>query len=218
MKKGIIVSLIVGLIASAVAVAPAQAGKKKPIEHTLYMHGPSQFGELDGVEWFNQGAGPKSLLTMTPEEPAAGPPKSMTYQNPALNDECTGLPLAFPTFTTDFAGTIVGDAKLTLNLVGTPGTIKARIWADMGAFVGCNEGYVPPASEVDVPVAPGQSTVEVTFPKLKLKGTYMLMVEVLALSGEAAPAGGVGRLLYDSTDAATSLTFNCIPASGKSCV
>ena len=218
MKKSLVVTMMLGLVASALVVAPAEAKKKaKPVEHTLYLHGVNQFGEADGVQWFNDGAGPESVTTMSPEEPASGPPKSMNYFNPGLNDQCTGLPLAFPTFTTPVNGTIVGDATMKLHFLSAPATIQARIWTDIGAFVGCNEAYVEPASEVDIEIPPGQSEVEVTFPKLKLKGTYLLMVEILAYSGDAYE-GQVGRLLYDSDTTASSITFDCVPGAGKSCV
>ncbi len=212
---GVVLGLLVG-----VYMLPAQAKKKKkakPVATTMFMHGPSPFGEVDGAQWLADGNGPVSPLTMDGVEPAAGPPKSMNYFSPALNDQCTGLPLAFPTFTGNLVGTIVGDAKMTLHFVSAPTTIKARIWADIGAFSACNEAHIEPASEVDVEVPGGQGEVEVVFPDLKLTATQHIMIEILAPSS-AEWGGKVGRLLYDSTDAASQITFGCVPASGKSCL
>lgn len=222
MKKFLTLALAVGLVAGAIA-SPAVAGKKKkvkPVKTTLYMHGQAPAGEADGLQWLADGAGPQSPMTLDTNEPTDPAPKSMNYFSPLLNDECTGLPLGFPTFTGPLAGTIVGDAKMTLHFASAPATIKARIWADVGAFSACNssagENYIEPASEVDVEVPAGSNAVEVVFPKLKLKSTSFVMIEVLALSGTDYK-GQVGRLLYDSTATPSSITFNCIPVKGKSC-
>ncbi|MDQ3878431.1 MAG: hypothetical protein M3290_08815, partial [Actinomycetota bacterium] len=134
--------------------------------------------------------------------------------NPALNDECTGLPTAFPTFSGKLTGTIVGDAHLTAYFLSAPATLKARLWVDTPVF-SCNDAYIAPAAEVDVDVPPGQNSVDITFPKLNLTATQSILIEVLAPSGTDYK-GQVGRLLYDSTNAATSLKFNCIPAAGAS--
>lgn len=211
MRKALIVALVSGLIAGAL-VGPATAGKKKPkpVATTMYFHAPSQFGEVDGAQWAADGfAKPPGFLDAT--EPAAGPPKSQSLGNPALNTQCAGLPLGFPTFQGDFAGTIVGDATIIANFVSPPGTVTARLWTDTPAF-SCNEGYIAPASEVVVDVPAGQNEVEIVFPDLNLPGQSWILLELL---GEGATYEG--RLLYDSSDAMTRLEFNCIPASGKSC-
>lgn len=218
MKKLLTLALVLGLLGAAVG-SPAVAAKKKkkkPVQTTLYMHGQAPFGEIDGAQWTADGFGPQSPMTLDAEEPTDPAPKSMNYFSPALNDQCTGLPLAFPTFTGPLAGTIVGDAKMTLHFASAPATIKARIWADVGAFSQCNDNYIEPASEVDVEVPAGSNAVEVEFKKLKLKSTSFIMIEILALSGTDY-RGQVGRLLYDSSSAPTSITFGCVPAKGKSC-
>ncbi len=222
MRKLLIVALTAGLVAASLTT-PAAAGKKKakPVETTLFMHGQAPFGEVDGAQWFADGLGAQSPMTLDTEEPSGALPKSMNFFSPLLNDECTGLPLGFPTFTGALAGTIVGNAKMTLHFASAPSTIKARLWTDVGAFAGCNssagENYIEPASEVDVVVPPGQSSVEVVFPKLKQKAAGSIMIEVLALSGSDYK-GQVGRLLYDAPSAATNIVFDCIPAKGsKTC-
>lgn len=218
MKKLLTLVMVFGLIAGAL-VTPGVAAKKKakPVKTTLYMHGQSPSGEVDGAQWAADGFSPQSPLTLDAEEPSDPLTKSMNYFSPGLNDQCTGLPLAFPTFMGPLVGTIKGDAKMTLHFASAPATIKARIWADIGAFSACNDNYIEPASEVDVEIPAGQNAVEVTFPKLKLKAMSFIMIEVLALSGTDYK-GELGRLLYDSSSAPTSITFKCIPAKGKSCV
>ena len=219
MIKRLVILGLAGSLVTGAMVMPAEAGKKKkpkaaaPVATTMFMHGPSPFGEVDGADWMANGAGAESPLTLDGVAPTGGQPKSMAYYSPALNDQCTGLPLAFPTFTGKLTGTIVGDAKMTLHFLSAPGTIKARIWADIGAFTMCNDDYVEPASEVDVVIPPGQSKVEVTFPGLNLPALSSVMIEVLALGGTDYK-GQVGRLLYDATTADSKIEFGCVPPSG----
>lgn len=222
MKKLVVLALAMGLVAGS--MLPAAAGKKKakPVETTMYMHGVAPFGEADGAQWFADGAGPQSPMTLDGEEPSGAAPKSMNYFSPALNDQCTGLPLAFPTFTGSLNGTMVGDAKMTLHFASAPAKVTARLWTDVGAFTGCNssagENYIEPASEVQVDVPGGNSSVEVVFPGLKQKAVGSIMIEVLVLSGSDYK-GEVGRLLYDSTGTPSNIVFGCVPPKGaKSCL
>jgi hypothetical protein len=217
LRKMLVVGLAAGVVAGAL-VMPAQAKKKKPkppppVATTMFMHGPSPIGELDGAQWLADGSSPESPMTLDGVAPTGGQSKSQAYFSPALNDQCTGLPAAFPTFTGKLIGTIVGDAKLTLHFMSAPATIKARIWADIGAFTMCNDDYVEPVAEVDVEIPAGQSKVEVVFPGLNLPATASIMIEVLAPSGTDWGAQ-VGRLLYDSTTTDSKIEFGCIPPSG----
>ncbi len=202
--------MLICVVALIAAVQPAQAAKK-PVKTTLYLHGVDAAGELDGVNWYANGAPGTSPMKMDGTEPAAGPPKSMRYATPGLNTQCTGLPLGFPTWEGNINGTIVGDATLSLHFVSNPSRITARLWTDTPVF-SCNEAYVAPASEVIVDVPAGQSVVDVVFPKLKLKSSFNVLIEILG-----AGVSGQGRVLYDSSDYASALTFKCIPASGSRC-
>lgn len=218
MRKFLIATLVAGLVAGMV-VSPATAGKKKkkakPVATTLYFHGSAPFGEADGVQWFADGTGTPPG-TLTPDEPTDAQPKSQNFFSPALNDQCTGLPLAFPTFQGSLEGKIVGDVKLFANFLSAPATVTARLWTDVPVF-SCNEAYVEPASEVQVDVPPGNNEVEIVFEDLDLPSQAWVLVEILAPSGTDY-RGQVGRLLYDSTSAATRLEFQCVPSSGSSCV
>jgi hypothetical protein len=213
----LVATLAFGIAGGSAAAKKKKKKKAKPVETTLYMHGPSQFGEVDGVEWFAGGGAGMSPLTLDTNEPGAGQPKSMNYFSPPFNDQCTGLPLAFPTFNGDVTGTIVGDATLKLNFLSAPATgVLARIWADVPPFSACNDAYIEPASEVAFDIPAGRNEVEVVFEDLNLKSQSFVLIEVLAMSG-ADWRGQTGRLLYDSADAASSFTFNCLPAKGTSC-
>jgi len=209
MKRLIGVLFCIGLLVGAVATASAKP-KPRPVKTTLYFHGNYQFGEVDGIDWLANGTPPMQMNTTEPDGQA---PKSMAGGNPGLNRSCTGLPAGFPTWEAmGIAGTIVGDAKLSLHMASPPTSMTARLWVDTPLF-SCNESYVPPLSEVIVAVPPGHNEVEIVFPKLKIKAGFNLIVELLA-----GGSGQAGRVLYDSADMASALTFNCIPTSGKSCI
>jgi hypothetical protein len=198
------IATTIGTTATEAPIPPAP-----PVATTMHMHGQYPFGEIDGAQWEADG----STMTLDSVAPAAGDPKSMNFFSPGLNDQCTGLPLAFPTFVGDLNGTIVGDAKLTLHFASAPGTIKARLWTDQPVFQ-CNAAYVPPASEVNVVIPAGQNRVEVTFPNLNVNAGQSIMIEVLALGGTKF-AGQVGRLLYDSPAADSKIEFQCVPSTGE---
>ncbi|MEA2432933.1 MAG: hypothetical protein QOG54_390 [Actinomycetota bacterium] len=205
MKKLIVSALSLMLIGAA--IAPSAVAAKKPVKTVLYMHGVNPTGEQDGVDWLANATPPMSMDTT---EPAAGNPKTMSYSWPVFNSQCSGLPLAFPTWVGTVNGTIVGDATLKVNFASAPGTVTARIWADTAVF-SCNEAYVEPAQEIEVTVPAGANEVEAVFKGLKLKAGMSIMVEIL--TNGVVP----GRVLYDSADYPTSLTFKCIPESGNKC-
>lgn len=207
MKKWLGILLVLGLIAGSMTTASA---KVKAVKTTLYLHGNNALGEVDGVDWLANGAPPMQMNTAKPEGET---PKSMATGNPALNRSCTGLPLGFPTWeASGVTGTIVGDAKLMVHVASPPTRLTARLWIDTPLF-SCNEAFIPPTSEVLVEVPPGHNEVEIVFPDLKHKATFNMIVEIIGIG-----VGQAGRVLYDSTDMASALTFTCIPARGKSCV
>ncbi len=208
MKRVAVLFLALGLLAGSIATAEAK--KAKPVKTTLYMHGVYQFGEVDGIDWLANGTPP---MQMTTSEPDSDAPRSMHYNNPALNKSCTGLPAGFPTWeATGISGTVVGDAKLTMHFASPPGRVTARLWIDTPLF-SCNDAYVEPLSEILVEVPPGHNEVTIEFPDLNKKATINMIVELLG-----AGASAQGRVLYDSADMASALTFSCIPARGKACI
>ncbi|HVF53324.1 MAG TPA: hypothetical protein VNC78_06910 [Actinomycetota bacterium] len=216
MKRSLATVICTLMVLTCVA-SPALAAKKKkpaakPVATTLYMHGNYPAGEVDGVDWLANSVPPMSMDTTPGSEPF---PRSMTIFNPLLNDQCSGIPLAFPTWVGNITGTIVGDAKITAHFLSAPGTITARIWVDT-PVMSCNDAYIPPASEVDFALPSGQGSVEIVFPNLKLTAQANVMIEILSYSGTGYK-GQVGRVLYDSASAETKLEFSCIPASGTSC-
>ena len=207
MKKVAVVAIVSGLI-SVSLLAPAGAGKPKPVKTTLYLHGNAPVGE--GAEAAVNIA-ESQLMTLDTTPPSDPVPKSYNFNNPVGNDQCSGNSTFFPTWSGELAGTIVGDVKWTAHFASPPSQVIARIWTDT-PISSCNEAYVPPAQEVLVDIPAGNNSVDIVFKKLKLKAGFNIMVELLQRS-----ASKQGRVLYDAVGFESALTFNCIPSSGKSC-
>ena len=206
MKRSLILLLAAGMVAASFATAEAA---KKPVKTTLYLHGYSDLGEIDGADNFANATPP---MAMDGTKPDGGTPKSMHSGTPGLNTRCTGFPVAFPTWQGNVTGTIVGDAKLTAHFVSPPTRVTARLWVDTPVF-SCNEAYIEPVAEVVVEVPAGHSEVEIVFPKLKAKAGYNVLIQLLG-----AGTGSQGRVLYDAAEYASNLSFNCVPAKGSSCI
>lgn len=214
MKKIFIVGLAVGVAASGL-MAPASAAKKKkkPVATTLYMHGNGPVGEgFEFAIYVTEGR----PMTMDATEPAAGPPKSMSYSFERGNPDCTGNSL-FPSWEGKLTGTIVGDVKLQANFLAAPSTVIARLWNDV-PFASCTspaagtDAFVAPVAEVQAEVPAGQNEVEIVFEDLNVKVLGNIIVEL----HQTNPTNQ-GRVLYDSSDFPTRLEFSCIPASGSAC-
>ena len=222
MKKVVAVGIALGMVVGSLA-APAMAAKKKkkkkpaavkPVATTLYAHGPNAAGEVDGALWFPTLGGP-SPFTLDATKPDGAAAKSMTFTNPALNDQCTGLPTAHPVFVGPLVGTIKGNVKLTGYFAAAPSNdVIARIWVDTPVF-SCNDAYIPPAKEVKFDVPAGQSEIPVTFSGLNVTAQSTVMIQFLTGDVDNGYAGQAGRLLYDATSALTRIEFPCIPAKGK---
>lgn len=225
MMRKICIPLLTAVLVATGAVTPPAGARNRgarnrgarnraPVATTLYMHGNFPVG--DYVEWVrsnNDGI----PMQMNPEEPAAGPPKSMTFSPIVGNDECTGNEL-FPSWESRLSGTIVGDVTMHANFLAPPSSVIARIWTDI-PFGSCksettgSDNFRPPLAEVEVEIPGGQNEVEIVFEDIKKKVFGNLIVELHQLSVHQQ-----GRVLYDSADVPTRLEFNCVPTSGSSCV
>jgi len=208
MRK-LVALLALSALALGITAPGAGARARKPVKTSMYLHGFSPLGEVDGIDWLANGTPP---MQMDGQKPEASEPKSMRLGTPGLNTSCTGLPAGFPTWTGTISGKIVGDAKLTLHTLATPQNLTARLWVDVPVF-SCNEAYIQPASEVIVQVPAGHGEFDVVFPKLKLKATSSILIELI---GSGVHSNG--RVLYDSTDMTSVLSFKCIPSKGKTCI
>lgn len=225
MKKLLIVGLVAGLVASAF-VSPAVAAKKKkaakPVATTLFLHGTEKFGEMESFSLVADG-----YLKMDTKAPSGTDSKSKGITNYGLgpNTRCAGNTL-FPTYVGQLAGTVKGDVKVTLNSVASPGAaVEVRIWPDVAALA-CDSAtsteYIEPAGSVVVPLPVGQGEVEAVIKDVDFKAIGSLMLQIspatTAVAGVERPLPPFfGRVLYDSEAAASSLSFTCTPASGKTC-
>lgn len=224
MKRVITVAVAVLLVAGVVGSASA-AKKKKPVTTTLYLHGAHEVGEANLPDsWLND-----LYHVMDATEPDASTPKSQFVTNYLVgpNPRCSGNGL-LPVWKATMTGTIAGDVKATLHTAASPGArLVIELYPD--GTGGCttdnpvspaNE-WVEPVAAVAVDVPPGHGVLEVTFEGVKAKVLSHLLLQVKPDFAVTAPdevfVPGQVRLLYDSTDMASSLTVPCIPAGGASC-
>ena len=210
MKRTLSVVLMMALVLGAFAATPAGAKKKKvkAVPVTLYAHGNAPFGEADAPDGVSG-----IYMKMDTTEPAAGAPKSMNVTNAGVtpNPNCAGNPL-FPMWVGEVAGHIKGEMKFTFHAVSSPGQVEVRVWPDISTL-SCNEGYVEPQAGAIVDLPPGPGTVEVDLGKVDFKALGRVLVQISPVQ----PGAAQSRVLYDSADFATQLSFSCIPASGTSC-
>lgn len=212
MKRIITVALLAGLIAGSLAAMPAHAKKKKkakPVATTLYMHGNLPFGELEFPDTING-----VFMPMDKNEPGGGAPKSMGLTNYAggPNTQCAGNGL-FPLWVGDLSGKIVGDIKVTMHTITGPASqVEVRVWPDISALA-CNDSYPEPAGQVTVDLPAGHGETEAVIEGVKFPAASRLMIQI----SPVLPGPTQGRILYDSADMATQISFGCIPSSGKSC-
>ena len=217
MKRALVLLALTGLIAGSVA-APAQA-KAKPVKTTLYFHGTQPVGEAQLDEmWLNS-----NWMRMDSAEPAAGQPKSMFVTNymRGPNTNCNGNGL-LPLWRGDITGTVRGNVNVTLNTIATPAVeLVASLYPDATGACRTEGNPALPASEAPDPVAqvtvtpaPGPGVTEIVFKKVNFKATANMIVQ-FHVPNLSTP--GQVRILYDSADYASNISFACLPASGKSC-
>lgn len=181
-----------------------------PIDVTMYMHGEGD-RYVDETS-YELGGGPKSMDRTAPE---ATDFDSMQLLNYAAgpNPNCAGNSL-FPVWTGFVGeGTIVGDATVTLHVMGaTGGDVTVNVWTDVTGQA-CNESYPTPAATADVTLPTGDGAVEVSLPTDGIAPGASLMVQVQPTT--SGPLSFMpttqARVLYDGIDHQTSISFTCQP-------
>lgn len=222
MRKMVAVALSLGLLGGAL-VAPAEAAKKKkakPVATTLFLHGTEKYGEMESFSLLAD-----AYLKMDSQAPKGTDTKSKGITNYGVgpNTRCAGNTL-FPAYVGELSGTVTGDMKVTLHTVATPGAaVEIRVWPDVASLM-CDSAttteYPEPAGSVTVPLPVGQGSVEAVLEDVNFTATGVLMFQVspatMDVAGTRRPLPPfVGRLLYDSEAAASSISFTCTPAAGK---
>lgn len=225
MRKTIVFALSLALVAGAIAL-PAQAKKKKPafVTTTLHLHGSQPLGEAESDPLVNP-----FYLPMDTTAPDGSAPKSkqITTLGVSPNTQCAGNQL-FPVWVGKVAGHVVGDVKVTLNTLSSPGgKVDVRIWPDVNSSMCTSDlagtaDYPDPAAEktIDLPIGPG--TTEIDLGKVDFTSVGVLMLQVSPTAGpDVGPQATVtpffGRVLYDAAGFDSTITFSCAPTSGKSC-
>jgi hypothetical protein len=228
MKKTVVLVLASMLLVSGL-VAPVSAAKKKkkakPVATKLFLHGDSAVGENDSFS-----AVAEAYLPMDSTEPSGSEMKSRQITDYLVgpNTQCAGNNL-FPVWSGELTGRVKGDVKLTFSTIGTLGEVVVRMWPDVTSSLCDSEttgatDYVDPAGEVVVELPPGSGTVEAVMEGVNFKalGTVIVQISPPVAVDLPSPAGSIltplfSRVLYDSTEFASVLEFDCIPAKGKSC-
>lgn len=182
-----------------------------PVDVTMYMHGE---GDRYVDETSYELAGPPK--TMDREEPTGSDFDSMQLLNYALgpNPNCAGNSL-FPVWTGFLGeGTMVGEATVTLHVLGsTGGDVTVNVWADVTGQA-CNDSYPTPDATADVTLPPGDGSVEVTLPTDGLDPDFSIMVQVQPTPSDTPLAHTPttqARVLYDGADVQTSIALTCQP-------
>lgn len=179
-----------------------------PVDVTLYFHG-------QGERYVDENSYLETPAEMDRTEPTGDDFDSKQLTNYAVgpNPNCAGNGL-FPAWVGLLGeGTIVGDATVTFDVVGsTGGDATVNVWADVSSGQ-CNENYPTPDASVTVTLPAGTGTVEVPLPTDGLRPGFQLMVQIQPASeGPASfnPAGQA-RVLYDGADYPASISFTCQP-------
>lgn len=203
-RKLVVVGLVAGLVAGSMVI-PAEAKKKKkkpaPVATTLYLDGAADFGEQDQTY-------DGTYLKLAPEAGGGEKSMGMPQYGPGPNPNCAGNSLV-PVFVGPTAGRVVGDMTVTFDASSTGGTVEVRVWPDVGAQA-CNEAYIEPAGAAEVALPSGSGTVEAVIEGLDFEAASIMMIQITPISP------GYGRAFY-GTDA-SKVEFECIPASGSSCI
>ena len=205
MKKKLFALLLAGALVASIVGAPAVAKKSKlkPVPTNLYLHGDNPVQEVGIPDTWVNGL----TMKMDPTEPAAGAPDSLFVTNyvGGPNTTCSGNGL-LPVWKGDIKGKVTGDVTVTLHTIATPATkLNVELFPD--GTGGCESdlgstGYIPPAAAASVDVTPGPGVTTVTFKNVNFKMQGWLIMQ---LSIADNPHPGQVRVLYDSTDYASSV-------------
>lgn len=172
-----------------------------PIDFVFHLHGDEDIAWTDDEVYATSG---NQLMDTTP---ASGDYQSRQFLNYVRgpNPNCSDNAL-FPTWVGYVGeGTVVGDATLSIDVVGAlGGTVEVRIWTDTGG--GCNESNVVPHAVTTANLPVGSGTFEVAVPTDGLDPLFEMKVMLVPTSPDAQ-----GRLLYDGADYDATLSFTCQP-------
>jgi hypothetical protein len=207
-------------ICSLLVLFPTQ-GLTANRRQVLYLHGDDTAGEAQLVDVFVFGDPTRQWMNMDGHKPEDGQPKSRSVPNalqfPATS--CSGNPW-FPVWEANVQGIVKGGLKVDVDTVATPGsTLAFSLFRDLktsdcysaspGQSIFPYE-YKPPMAVATAEVPPGSGHVTVAFKRLNFEVSGSLILQVQIFDQFNHPGGQV-RLLYDSADHPSSITFVCEP-------
>lgn len=181
----------------------------EPVEVSMFLHGLDD-GQafVDETDPLGNGA---AMDRTAPEGDFDS--KQLLNYGVGPNPNCTGNGL-LPTWSGFVgAGTIVGDATVTFDVVASaPGSVTVELWADQSPGA-CNEAYVEPDVSVDVALPAGAGTVEAVLPTdgLDPDFSFLLVLKPTESGPVSFTPEHQARILYDGADYPASLTFTCQP-------
>ena len=206
MKRTTVLGIVlVSLTAGALQASAAPA--KKPVKMAYFLHGTQDIGEIE--------AQTGDYPVMDAKAPTGSAARSYGATNyvGGPNTECAGNKL-FPVWIGAVDGAPVGDATVELFLeTHGAGTLDVRLYADVDAQA-CNADHPTPIGSQTVTLADGQSKATVVLKNINRKAKPVTSVMLQVTPIPAAPPF-ISRVQYDSTGAASKVTFTCLPKAGK---
>ncbi len=175
----------------------------EPIEFAFHLHGDEDAPLTDDEVYGTSGNQTMDLIAAT------GDPQTRQLVNGVVspNTACSENAL-FPTWTGWVGrGTVVGDATLTIDVVGgMGGDVDIRVWTDTTG--GCNEENVAPHVLATGTMPIGAGTMQVTIPTDGLDPHFEM--KIMLVAADTSPTSQ-GRFVYDGADYDATLSFTCQP-------
>ncbi len=174
-----------------------------PMEFVFHLHGDSEVPLTDDEVYASSGNQVMDTLAPT------GDAQTRQLLNGVVspNTNCSENAL-FPTWVGYIGnGTIVGDATLSIDVVGgTGGDVEVRVWTDTTG--GCNDASVAPHITTMGTLPVGAGTMEVTIPTDGLDPLFEM--KVMFVAADTSPTSQ-GRFVYDSAEFDATISFTCQP-------
>ena len=187
----------------------AAAAPQDPVHVELFAHGVHSAGEAHVGDALRG-----RYMPMDKHAPTSDVPKSIGFTNVGVvpNPKCAGSPY-FPVWVGEVGGHITGEVVFEFHVVSSPGgKVEVRVWPDM-TTIGCDEDYREPSARtvVDLPVGSGEVTA--IMGGVDFESATNIMVQVTPLMQGVTQ----GRVLFDSRQHDTSLSFDCTPLWSDTC-
>jgi len=210
-----VVLIMAGLGAGAAHAVP----RRQPVRYTYYLHGTDQIGEEESFPDL-PGAG-SGFLSMSTSPPSATT-KSHEITNAVVAPTTCPSNNAYPVWRGRLHGTVIGAITAVVPVIATAGaSVVVDLFIDAsGSCSGGGSATLGASGAATLPV--GQSTFTITLPNARgLTATENIELEIRPAVLVSSPSQAYGpwaaRVFYDSSSDPAKITFQCVPASGRSC-